>query len=334
VWPSVETSYTGIEAKMQHCCGKWRPLFALFAAIALSPPLPASDNPNCPFSGCGSQPDDRVLALPVRALTFDLKALDSLQPSNFVVKDGKSRIGICGVTHDRQPVSVGIVLDISTSMRGSISDLAAIARAGVGKLLDTSQPDDEYFLEYVKDVATMQCGFGCDLQQIRDNLQIHRKGKTALIDGLLMALREMSKAHHANRVLLLVSDGLENRSVHKFKELERASADLPVPLFLLVPAEHSHPPDGEELEARNRLLRLVSHSGGYNVAVFDAKEAIAVVTGLASVIRSPYVLYFARPRQSVGGLDIAVKDVRPRPRIFYGPAFVTCRGPAAASHWH
>src|ERR1035441_9824512 len=300
--------------------------FALFAAIALSPPLPAGDNPNCPFSSCGSQPDDRVLAVPVRALTFDLKTLDGLQPSNFVVKDGNSRLGICGVTHDRQPVSVGIVLDVSASMRGGLSDLAAIARAGVGRMLDTSQPGDEYFLEYVNDVATMQCGFGCDLQHIRDGLQVHRKGKTALIDGLLMALREMPKAHHANRALVVVSDGFDNRSVHKFKELERAYADSPVPLFLLVPAEYYGESDTyDEREARNSLLRLVGQSGGYNVAVYDAKVAMAVVTGLASVIRSPYMLYFARPLGSRGGLDIEVKGVRPRPRLFYGPVFVTCR---------
>jgi len=162
---------------MLHLRGKPRPLFALFAAIALSPAVPAGSNSNCPFSGCGNRPDVRVLAVPVRALTPRMQALDTLQPGNFVVKDGKARLGICGVTHERQPVSVGIVLDISASMRGGSSDLAAIARAGIGKLLDTSQPGDEYFLEYVNDVAAMQCGFGSDLQHVRDGLQVHRKGK-------------------------------------------------------------------------------------------------------------------------------------------------------------
>ena len=310
---------------LRHCV-KRRPMFALFAAIAISPPLPAGGNSNCPFGDCGSQPDERVWAVPVRAVTADLKALDGLQPSSFVVKERKSPLEICGVTHDRQPVSVGIVLDISGSMRGGLNDLAAIARAGIGKLLDTSGPGDEYFLEYVNDVAAMQCGFGCDLQHVRDGLRVHRKGKTALIDGLLMALREMSKAHNANQALLVVSDGFDNRSVHKFEELERACERSLVPLFLLVPAEHyNQDEDFDEREARSSLLRLVSYSGGYNVAAFDAKEAIAVVTGLASAIRSPYILYFARPRQSVGGLAIEARGVRPRPRLFYGPAFVMCR---------
>ena len=153
-----------------------------------------------------------------------------------------------------------------------------------------------------------------------------------MTDGLLMALREMPKAHHANRALVVVSDGFDNRSVHRFKELERAYADSPVPLFLLVPAErHSAPEGRDEADARIRLLRLVSKSGGDCLAVYDEKEATAVVTGLASVIRSPYMLYFARPRQSVGRLDIEVKGVRPQPRISYGPAFVTCRGSDAAS---
>jgi hypothetical protein len=126
---------------------KRRPLFALCATIALSPPFLADDaKPTSPPGACANLPNATVLALSVRAIRGGLQTLDTLQPGNFVVTDGKAAIHICGVAHDRQPMSLGIVLDTSTSMRGRRSDLQAIARLAIGKLLDTSQPSDEYFL--------------------------------------------------------------------------------------------------------------------------------------------------------------------------------------------
>jgi Ca-activated chloride channel homolog len=299
-----------------------RSIYALFAAIVLSPPLLAAENPVSPFTNCGS-PDARVLGLPVRAMTPELQSLDTLQPGNFVLKDGKAPLAICGVPHDRQPISVGIVLDISGSMGGGLANLPAIARAGIGKLLDTSQPGDEYFLEYVNDVAVMQCGFGCDLRHIRDGLQIEPKGKTALIDGLYMALQEMPKAHHANRALLVVSDGIDTLSIHKFEEVERAYAGSPVPIFFLAPVETSGPAELRMLDAaRERLDRLAGRSGGYSVAAFGEKEALADAAELSSVIHSPYILYFASPRQSPT-LRVAPRAMRPKPLLFYGAAFET-----------
>jgi hypothetical protein len=315
---------------MRHHSHKRRPLFALCAAIAFSPPFLADDaKPASRPGACANRPDAGVMALPVRAIRGGSQTLDTLQPWNFVLTDGKAPIHICGVAHDRQPASLGIVLDISTSMRGRRSDLQAIARLAIGKLLDASQPGDEYFLEYVSDVPVMPCAFGCGPRQILDGIHVQPKGKTALIDGLYMALHEMSKARNPNRALLVLSDGLDTSSTRKFHEVENAYADSPVPLFLLVPTEAGDPflgpwpVVGAPAEARRDLERLVARSGGMAVGAIGSTATLAEMAEFASLIRSPYILYFAAPPRHPTRLRAQIKGVRWKPHLLYGAAYET-----------
>jgi len=280
-----------------------------------------------PLGVCANRPDAGVLALPVRAIRGGSQTLDTLPPRNFVLTDGKAPIDICAVARDHQPASLGIVLDISTSMRGGRSDLQAIARLAIGKLFDATQPGDEYFLEYVSDVPVMRCAFGCGPRQILDGLHVQPKGKTALIDGLYMALHEMSKARNPNRALLVLSDGLDTSSTRKFGEVENAYADSPVPLFLLVPTEAGDPflgpwpVVGAPAEARRHLERLVTRSGGMAVGAMGSPATPAEMTEFASLIRSPYILYFAAPPQHPTRLRVQIKGAHWKPHLLYGAAY-------------
>lgn len=263
-------------------------------------------------------------------MTPDLQVLDTLQPSNFQLKDGKTPLDICGVTHDRQPISVGIVLDISGSMRAGRFNLTAIARSTVDGLLNASQPMDEYFLEFVNGAPSMWCGFGCDLRHLRAGLEPRRQGRTALIDGLVTAFHEMSAAHHPNRALFVISDGLDNASVHKCKELRHAYTDLPLPIFFLVPSAAGPifgpiPVAASEVGAEEDLAGLMRRSGGLALAATSVKEGLAQGAQLASIIRSPYMLYFAVPQRPLTALHVEVKGVRPKLRLFYGAAIETQR---------
>ena len=91
---------------------------------------------------------------------------------------------ICALAHHRQPISVGILLDTSWSMRGVQFDLFALAKAGINRFLDASGPEDEYFLEYVNSWPAMKCIFSCDLSHIRAGLQVEPRGESALIDAI------------------------------------------------------------------------------------------------------------------------------------------------------
>jgi hypothetical protein len=200
-------------------------------------------------SGCHSAPDSRETAIPVRALTLKLTTVDNLSLTNFELTQHRSPLNLCGFTHVRQPSSIGILLDISGSMAGygcgparrAWSKPQPMAWAAVDALLSTSGTEDEYFLGLVNERPTIECAFTRNVDRIRAAIQVKFKGKTALLDGMYLALNEMRRARCPNRVLLVISDGCDNLSSHKLREISQTASDLTVAIFFLTPG---HPQDG------------------------------------------------------------------------------------------
>lgn len=251
-----------------------------------------------------------------------LEPIEGLQASDFTVTKGHAPLKLCGFHHVRLPSSIGILLDTSGSMRGPNFDGLAIAKAGISQLLDTSGPQDEYFLEYVSTGPAMKCTFSCNLVHIQAALQTSAAGSTALIDAIYVALNAMHKAHHRNRALLVVSDLYDNNSLYNSQELSQAFTESPIPIFLILPVDRMQGDghSGADI-ARDDLMQLINQSGGYTIRVPDREGALAAATQLAAAIRSPYMLYFqsSAPRGASHRFDlrVEVKRVRPRPWVLY-----------------
>ena len=300
---------------------------AILAALWISATAGAS---NSHITSCKDQPDTRLAALTVRALTPDRKAMEGLAPGDFVLKNRLAAFPVCGFTHARQPASVGVLLDTSDSMRGNHSNLFGIGQAAIDSLLKGSGPDDEYFLEYVNSLPAMKCIFSRDLERIRAGVGVRPNGPTALFDAVYLALQAMDKASHANRSLVVVSDGLENQSKRGFKELKKAFAVSTVPLFLIVPDERWHRArrdvDVREWAERTDVMWLAHQSGGYSVRVLTDESAASAAAELGNVIRSPYYLNFAVPAapedsKDLRALYLEVKGAGPKPMLFYKALF-------------
>ncbi len=105
----------------------------------------------------------------------------------------------------------------------------------MNRSLDTLAPTDEHFIEYVSDAPDMKCTFSCNIRHIGVVKTPAGKGRTALIDAIYLALNGRRHAHYSNRILLVISDGGDNNSVYKTRELDRAMDELPVPVFLILP---------------------------------------------------------------------------------------------------
>ena len=291
-----------------------------FAAVAIAT-LPLAfaggDFMDCPTDG--SVP---VMTLAVRAMTARLTVFDGLQAGDFAVTSGRIPPRVCGFIHGRWPVSIGILMDTSGSMATPGTHSVSLGPAAADRLLAFSGPQDEYFLVWINDGAKVRVPFTKNLSRIRAGFPAEPRGRTALIDGLYLALNEMRKAQYPTRALVVLSDGLDNHSAFAFDELMTAYSESPVPVFLLAPVDpwsHPHPSDERNKDA---IVRLVSKSGGYAVASVTDEEMQRAAASVASAIRLPYLLYF-----SVAGLpaerhtvQVEVKGIHPRPRLFYGDA--------------
>ncbi|HVI08071.1 MAG TPA: VWA domain-containing protein, partial [Candidatus Binatia bacterium] len=114
------------------------------------------------------------------------------------------------------PVSVGIVLDVS----GSMSTKIERAREAVDALLKNSNPQDEFFLVTFAGKPSLTQNFTKNEDELRNSLLFTApKGRTSLLDALVLAVNNMKSAQYQRKALVIISDGGDNCSRYTEKEV-------------------------------------------------------------------------------------------------------------------
>lgn len=195
----------------QNC---WAPL--LFAAQLVAAGAVAQ-NPRQPYTI--SDNVDLVL-LDVSVKDPHGGFVTGLHKSNFrVLEDGHLR----EITHFASvdtPVTVGLVVDDSGSMRGKRPE---VVMAGLA-FAKSSNPQDEFFVINFNNSVVRglppQVAFTDDLQTLRAALYYGQPvGQTALYDAIAYGLRHLDLGHRDKRTLIVVSDGGDNASDLSLSEL-------------------------------------------------------------------------------------------------------------------
>jgi VWFA-related protein len=154
--------------------------------------------------------------------------VSGLTQTDFVVYEDDHQVDITHFNAERVPVSLGIVLDTSGSMRGP---KIAAARASLGRLLfDLLGPDDEFFLYRFDNIPHLVEGWTTDRNRISSALRrVQPDGATALYDGVAEALPLLQSGRHRKKALLVISDGNDTNShtdLRTLKQIIRESEAL------------------------------------------------------------------------------------------------------------
>jgi len=119
-------------------------------------------------------------------------------------------------TGDKEPISMGILIDTSGSMQTKIGR----ARFALRRLIDAIRPRDEVFLEaFSSQPVFLQDFTDSRLLLSRAIGMLRPVGGTALYDAMLDGLRHVSYGHNPKKALFIISDGDDTTS---FSTLERA----------------------------------------------------------------------------------------------------------------
>ena len=126
------------------------------------------------------------------------------------------------VTHfsaERVPVSLGLVLDTSTSMAGEKWDHAIEALNRF--LLDLLQPQDEVFLYRFSNDPVLVQDWTTDRMLLSHVLgRIVPRGGTAMYDAVAEAVPLADTGHNRKKAIVVISDGNDNRSQTSVPELK------------------------------------------------------------------------------------------------------------------
>jgi Ca-activated chloride channel family protein len=156
--------------------------------------------------------------------------VSGLEKEHFQVYEDKVEQSITYLSTEDTPMSLGIILDSS----GSMNPIMNTARLNGGACMDVGGVDDEYFLIVFSDKLKVNTDFTSDLQKLRMALMtVQSKGSTALYDAIYAGLSKVREGNHPRKALVVVSDGIDNRSRYNNRQIREAIRESDVQLYLI-----------------------------------------------------------------------------------------------------
>lgn len=201
------------------------------------------------------------------------------------------------------PVSMGIIIDNSGSMKTKFEKVKLAAQSLVG----ASNPQDEVFLINFNDDVYRDADFTSDPQKLAQGLaKIDCKGGTAMRDALRSGiLYAKAKGKHDKKVIVLVTDGDDNMSETTLEEVVREAQQREVLVYaiaLLSEEEHE-----AAKRARQALDIITRATGGHVWYPKDTDEVGRIALQVARDIRSQYILGYT---PSNGALDGSYRQIK------------------------
>ena len=138
------------------------------------------------------------------------KYMDGLKLEDFQVFEDGEEQKISFFSHDlRVPISVGVLVDSSGSMRHKLQQALQTVR----EIALSLSPQDEMFVVSFNSDVEMRRHFTSNMQDVQRSLRdIKAGGETAAYDAIQTAMEEMKNAKHNKKILLLVTDGFDTKS--------------------------------------------------------------------------------------------------------------------------
>lgn len=213
-----------------------------------------------------------------------------LQKRNFGIFEGDAPQQIRYFATEDEPISVGLVLDVSHSMTNKIDT----ERAAVSEFFKNANPQDDYFVISLSNHPQLIADTTESLDDIERQLAlVTPAGDTALLDAIHLGIAKMREARYQRRALLIISDGEDNHSRYTMRQTKSLVQEsdvlvysigifdsVPVPVFKTI----------DEKIGQRLLVDITEASGGRTISA-DNREKVPEIAGVISrEMRQRYVI--------------------------------------------
>jgi len=298
-------------AKAERRITSLRRLQALAAAIALLWAFCAQD-----ALATQDAPGEFKLTINAEIVVLSATVVDShkalvsgLRKDDFHVYEDGVIQPIKYFSHEDIPVTVGILVDNSGSMRSKRADVIASALAFAG----SSNPEDQMFVVNFNDSVTFGLPANTPFTDQREKLQaalssVRAIGETALYDGIASALEHLQLGNRDKKVLVLLTDGgdtASKRSLAQVIEMAKRSSAIIYAIGIY---------DDQDGDQNPGVLKRFAKETGGEAFFPDSRKGIAAICeGIARDIRNQYTLAYVPTHQEKAGVyrAIAVKASAP-----------------------
>jgi Ca-activated chloride channel family protein len=267
-------------------------LLCWFASAQSKQPSPASTDEPTTFKA-----DTNWVILPVSVSDKNGKLITDLQQKSFKVFENGIEQPIKLFRHEDVPISLGIIVDNSGSMKEKRQkvEIASV------DLVKASNPHDEVFIVNFNDEAYLDVEFTNDIKKMEEGIaRIDSRGGTAMRDAISKSIDYLKdKGKRQKKVLLVITDGNDNASSISLEKLVNRSQQSEVLIYAigLLNEEERH----EARIAKRALDSLAQESGGLTFYPKSLAEVDQLTLQVAHELRNQYTIAYSPTVQQMDG---------------------------------
>jgi Ca-activated chloride channel homolog len=263
-------------------------LFAVFAVQNLFAPSTAAQT----FRGSVT-----TVEIPVTVTDSNNRLITGLTKDDFEVFEDGDEEPVTQFSDKRTPVSVGVLLDISDSMRGQpIVDARGALDRFVGELLLV---EDEALVATFNHLPRLAIPWTMPPSKTRNALDsLKPSGGTAIYDALASTAKLFEHRNHVRAAMVVISDGADTASEHSlFQTLEDIRRSDALVYAIAIDSAEARESTRVNPEA---LREITSLTGGYTEVVRTAADLGPATTRIADELNKQYTLGYSSSRPPDG----------------------------------
>ena len=230
-----------------------------------------------------------LVLIPVMVTDRNDRAIAGLERGHFRLWEDKTEQAITHFAAEDAPVSVVFAFDVS----GSMARRLRLAREAVDQFLKGANPADEFALVTFSDAPELLQGFTSDPEDIRkEMLLLAARGRTALVDAIMLSVNETRQAKNKRKVILIVSDGGDNNSRCSVRELKARVRESDVQIYSIGIEDMlwMRTPTAEQMEGAALLSDVASQTGGRLYEIDNPNDLPDTAAKIGIALRNQYVL--------------------------------------------
>jgi Ca-activated chloride channel family protein len=241
--------------------------------------------------------------------------IDGLTQDRFKVYEDGEPQKIQSFSREDVPVSMGILIDLSGSMRDRMEQVKNAALA----FIRAGNPDDQTFLVGFNDKAELLQDYTSDIDEIMNALdRTVVAGGTALYDAIYLGVEKARNGVQSKKAIVVITDGVDKDSYFKLNELIAQVQESDVQVFCVgffkeIPKRNIFSDlwrlwsDSEEEKAYDALVRISRETGGKAFFPRETSEIHDIVVEIANELRSQYGIGYFSSNPAMDGAFRKVK---------------------------
>ena len=238
-----------------------------------------------------------IVQVTVAVTDSEGRLITGLTRNDFQVFEDGTPQEITQFTDARVPISLGVLLDASDSMRGQpIIDARDAVDRFVGELL---LGEDEALVATFNHLPRLAIPWTMPPSRTRNSLEsLKPSGGTAIYDALASTSKLFEQRNHVRAAMVVISDGADTASEHSlFQTLEDIRRSDALVYAIAIDSADARESTRVNPEA---LRELTSLTGGYTEVVRTAADLGPATARIADELNKQYTLGYSSSRPPDG----------------------------------